>query len=217
VRVIGLTGNLGCGKSTVAAMFAARGAQVIDADLLVRELRRPAQPMYAAIVGEFGPGVLAADSAEIDPRRLAEIVFNDPDKLARLEAIVHPAVTHHIVDLLWQHGRAWQHHIVLIEAVKLVESDVVDLIEGLLIVTCRPQQQIERVTRARGWTEQQARARMAAQSSPEQKLARFIQKRGELPAALIDTSGTLGETARQVDELWSQLTAHPHAPAPSLS
>jgi dephospho-CoA kinase len=212
VRVIGLTGNLACGKSTVARMFAARGAHVIDADELVRELRRPGQSVYEAIVREFGETILKPPAApgalpEIDAGRLAAIVFSDPEKLARLEAIVHPAVTERVLELLWQHGRDWKNDIVLLEAVKLVESDLVYLVEGLIIVTCRPEQQIERVVRERGWTEEQARARMAAQSSPEEKLALFTQKRGMLPAVLIDNSGTLEETERQVEEVWRQLTA----------
>ncbi len=216
MRVIGLTGNLACGKSTVARMFEARGAHVINADELVRELRRPGQPVYDAIVREFGESVLRPPAApgtppEIDARRLAEIVFSDPEKLARLEAIVHPAVTERVIELLWQHGREWQHDIVLVEAVKLVESDLVNLVEGLIVVTCRPEQQIERVVRQRGWTEAEARARMAAQSSPQEKLELFTQKRGMLPAALIDNSGTLEETERQVEELWQRLVARQRA------
>ena len=212
MRVIGLTGNLACGKSTVARMFEARGAHVIDADELVRELRRPGQPVYDAIVREFGEGILQPPVVpgalpEIDARRLAEIVFADPEKLARLEAIVHPAVTERVIELLWQHGREWKHDVVLIEAVKLVESDLVNLVEGLIVVTCRPEQQIERVVRQRGWTEAEARARMAAQSSPEEKLELFTRKRGMLPAALIDNSGSLDETERQVEELWQRLVA----------
>src|SRR5262245_8040233 len=90
--LIGLTGNIACGKSSLLAMLAELGAQVIDADRVTHDLQRPGEPVYAAIVAEFGPGVLTAPGGPIDRRALGAIVFADPAALRRLEQIVHPAV-----------------------------------------------------------------------------------------------------------------------------
>src|SRR5688500_16531295 len=100
VYIIGLTGNIACGKSTVLDMLRERGAQVLDADRVTHELQAPGQPVYHAIVAEFGPGILSAPAGAIDRRALGAIVFTDPAALRRLEQIVHPAVRERIMSWL---------------------------------------------------------------------------------------------------------------------
>jgi dephospho-CoA kinase len=177
--VIGLTGPIGCGKSTVAAWLGELGASVIDADAVAREVVEPGEPALAEVLATFGPAVALADGS-LDRAALGRIVFADPDALVRLEAIVHPAVRPRILDRIASETRAGAPAIV-IEAIKLVEGGLAALCDEVWLVVCDPGDQRARLL-ARGVDESDAAARMAAQAGIAERLA---------PAAtrVVDTSG----------------------------
>ncbi|MFL7792546.1 MAG: dephospho-CoA kinase [Anaerolineae bacterium] len=189
---VGLTGNIGTGKSTVARMLAELGAEAIDADQVTREVMRAGTPVHAAIIEAFGPGALTP-GGEIDRKRLGEIVFFDPAALARLEAIVHPATIEAIARRVAASGA----RVVVIEAIKLVEAGMADGYDSLWVTTCRSEQQVERILAARSMTRAEAEQRVRAQPPQEEKIARAD--------VVIDTSGTLEQTRRQVQEAWERL------------
>lgn len=193
--VIGLTGNIGTGKSTVARMLAELGAQVIDADRVAHELMAPGTHTWRAVVREFGPDVLQEDGS-VDRARLGNIVFADPQALARLEAILHPAVIQEVNRRI----RASDARVVVVEAIKLIESGMHQDYDALWVVTCRPEQQVARLMAQRGMSEEEVRQRMAAQSPQMEKVA--------LADVVIDNSGTLAETKAQVERAWRALEVH---------
>lgn len=197
--LIGLTGNIATGKSVVARILAELGAYVIDADALVHRLQRRGTPLHAAIVAEFGPDILDA-AGEIDRARLGARVFSDPAALARLEAIVHPAVNQEIeqqISRLQAHqqpatpaSRTTQHNIIVIEAIKLIETNWHTRCNAVWVVTASYQTQLERLMRTRGLTEAQARLRIEAQPPQSEKIA--------LADVVIDNNGSLEHTRAQV-------------------
>jgi dephospho-CoA kinase len=191
---VGLTGNIATGKSTVARMLADLGAEAIDADQVTREVMRAGTPVHAAIVGTFGPEALAPDG-EIDRQRLGEIVFADPAALARLEAIVHPTTLAAIGCRI----AASAVDVVVVEAIKLIEAGMADGYDSVWVTTCRPDQQIARIMRARGLSQAEAEQRVQAQPPQEEKIARAD--------VVIDTSGTLAQTRQQVREAWECLVS----------
>ncbi|HEY67986.1 MAG TPA: dephospho-CoA kinase [Thermoflexia bacterium] len=190
--LIGLTGNICTGKSTVAGMLAELGAEVIDADLVAHEVMRAGTPIHAKIVETFGPGVLAPNG-EIDRTRLGAIVFADPAALARLEAIVHPATIEAVV----QRIAAVSSAVVVVEAIKLIESGMADGCDSVWVTTCRPEQQVYRIMGGRGLSRAEAWQRVRAQPPQEEKIARAD--------VVIDTSGTLPQTRAQVRAAWQKL------------
>jgi dephospho-CoA kinase len=192
VKLIGLTGNIGTGKSTVAQMLADLGAEAIDADQVTREVMRAGTPTHTAIVEAFGPLVLAADG-EIDRRRLGEIVFADPVALARLEAIVHPTTLAAIGCRI----AASAVDVVVVEAIKLIEAGMADGYDSVWVTTCRPDQQIARIMRARGLSQAEAEQRVQAQPPQEEKIARAD--------VVIDNSHSLSQTRGQVQAAWEHL------------
>lgn len=183
--VVGLTGNIGTGKSTVAAMLAGLGAEVIDADLVAHQAMRGGTPVHARIVDAFGPSILAADG-EIDRRQLGIIVFSDPAALARLEAIVHPTT----IEAIDRRIAAACADVVVIEAIKLIESSLAKKCDSVWVTTCRREQQIERIMGARDLSRGEARQRVEAQSPQEDKVAHAD--------VVIDNAGSLSATRRQV-------------------
>jgi dephospho-CoA kinase len=185
VIAIGLTGNIACGKSTVAKMLGELGARLIDADRVVHEQMAPGQPVWAAIVKEFGPGILNEDQT-INRAKLGSIVFNDPGALKRLEAITHPAALQGVRDKIAEVDG----ELVVVEAVKLFEAGWHVAKDSLWVVTCSEQAQLERMMRDRGMSEAEARARLSAQPSLEEKL--------KVADVVIDNSGTREETFAQV-------------------
>jgi len=188
--LIGLTGNVATGKSEVARMLSALGAVVIDADRIAREVVQPGQPALDAIVRAFGPGVLLP-TGQLDRPRMARLVFGDPVRLRQLEAIVHPAVH----EAIWREIRAQPDDaVVVIEVIKLFESGWDRHCDQVWVTHCPPEQQMERLTRYRGLSAEEARARVDAQSPQAEKLARAD--------VVIDTSGDLLETRRQVMAAW---------------
>lgn len=194
---IGLTGNIACGKSTVARMLAEKGAYVIDADAVAHEVIRKGTPAYEAILQRFGGGILGPDG-EIDRRRLGEIVFRDPEALRDLEAIVHPAVIQEIQRRILAHSEA---PAVVIEAIKLLESGFARACDTLWVVTCSEAEQLRRLMHDRGLTEEEAWVRIRAQP-PQAEKVRYAD-------VVIDNSGDLEATRRQVEAAWQRWVSSP--------
>lgn len=188
--LIGLTGNIATGKSTVARMLRELGAVVIDADQVAREVVRPGQPTLEEIARAFGPGVLLPNG-ELDRPQMARLVFGDPDRLKQLEAIVHPAVR----EAMWRAIRAQPDDaVVVIEVIKLFESGWARECDQVWVTHCPPEMQVARLVSDRGLSPAEARARVEAQNPQADKLARAD--------VVIDTSGSLEETRRQVEAAW---------------
>ncbi|HXF70134.1 MAG TPA: dephospho-CoA kinase [Thermoflexus sp.] len=190
--LIGLTGNIACGKSTVARMLAEKGAYVIDADAIAHEVIRKGTPAYEAILQRFGEGILGPDG-EIDRRRLGEIVFRDPAALRDLESIVHPAV---LIEIQQRIQSGLEAPAIVIEAIKLIESGFARACDTLWVVTCSESEQIRRLMNDRRLTEEEARVRIRAQPPQEEKIRQAD--------VVIDNSGDLEATRRQVERAWHQ-------------
>ena len=193
VLLVGLTGGIGSGKSTVSAMLAERGAVIIDADVIAREVVEPGQPAYAAVVERFGPGVVAADGT-LDRPAIAAIVFDDRDALKDLEAITHPAVGARMVELM--QAQAATDNVVILDVPLLVEKGTYET-AGTIVVDVDPDIAVRRLVEQRGMSEDDARRRMAAQVSREERLAKadFV----------IENGGTLEALRAQVDRCWAWL------------
>jgi dephospho-CoA kinase len=198
VLVIGLTGGIGSGKSTVSALLAAKGAVVVDADAIVRDVQRPGTPVFAAMVERFGPGIVAADGT-LDREAVADRVFGDPDALAALNAIVHPAVGAEIARRMQE--LATTDAVVVLDVPLMVESRNAYPVAGLLVVDVDPEVALRRVVEQRGMREADVRARMGRQATREQRLARADR--------VIDNSGTLDDLRAQVDAAWVWVTGLP--------
>ncbi len=188
--VIGITGQLGSGKSTVLRMLAELGAGTLDADAIVHELLRSENPVGQAVVDEFGESILDA-SGEIDRRRLGQIVFSDPDALARLEAVVHPAAIEET--LRWT--RSSPEPILAVEAVKLVESGMHRRFDGVWLITADPDTVRRRLLSRDELSSREIDARLAAQS-PENVLRAAAD-------LIIDNSGSKANTKEQVARAWA--------------
>ncbi len=188
---VGLTGGIGCGKSTVAAMLREQGFLVLDADALAHHLTEPGQPAHEEIVREFGDGI-CDPRGKIDRARLAAVVFADHAKLARLNRIVHPRVIETLDRQLAEWEQTHPRGVAVVEAALLVEAGAHKRLDRLVVVWCRPEQQMERLL-ARGMSAEEAQRRIAAQMPLEEKrrLADFQ----------IDCSETIEDTRRQVERL----------------
>lgn len=189
--VIGLTGGIGSGKSTVSALLAERGAVVVDADAIVHELQAPGTPVFAAMVERFGPDVVAADGT-LDRAAVADVAFADPQALADLNAIVHPAVGAEIAERMAR--LAETDEVVVLDVPLLVESRGAYPVAGLLVVDVDPEVAVERLVAHRGMREEDVRARMARQASRADRLARADR--------VIDNSGTPDDLRDQVAGAW---------------
>ena len=192
VLLVGLTGGIGSGKSTVSALLADRGAVIVDADAITRELQQPGTPVFAAMVERFGPGVVAADGT-LDRQAVADVAFTDPEALAALNAIVHPAVGAEIVARMEHLGTTDE--VVILDVPLLVESSKVYPLAGLVVVDVDPEVAVRRLVEHRGMVEADVRARMARQASRKDRLARADR--------VVDNSGTLDDLRPQVDDLWA--------------
>jgi len=190
--VIGLTGNIATGKSEVLRMLERLGAKVIDADALAHRLMIRGTSLWQAVVREFGEGILSPEG-EIDRRKLADIVFSNPQALRRLEALVHPAVIAQ-VEAIIQEARE---PVVAVEAIKLIEAGMHRRCQSLWVVTCPLEQQVARLMKSRGMSREEALRRIRAQPPPEEKIA--------LADIVIDNSRSLEETWVQVREAWERL------------
>ena len=197
--VIGLTGPIGCGKSTLASWLGDLGATIVDADVVAREVVEPGEPALDQVLDAFGPDVVAPDGT-LDRASLGRIVFTDPKALARLEAIVHPAVRPRILDRIAGATRDGAPAVV-VEAIKLVEGGLAALCDEVWLVVCDATAQRDRLT-ARGADPADTDARIAAQSDIVDRL---------LPAAarVIDTSGTADETRSAVHTAYAEARSRP--------
>jgi dephospho-CoA kinase len=191
---IGLTGGIGSGKSTVSALLAARGAVIIDADLIAREVVAPGSPGLARIVEAFGDGVLAADGS-LDRAALAAVVFADPDARRRLDGIVHPLVRARATELA---AAASPDSVVVNDVPLLVETGQASSYDLVLVVEADPATRVSRLVQ-RGLTAEDARARIAAQASDGQRRA--------VADVVLDNSGTPEQLAEQVDRFWTERVA----------
>ncbi|HEY9437229.1 MAG TPA: dephospho-CoA kinase [Streptomyces sp.] len=192
---VGLTGGIGAGKSEVSRLLSVYGAVLIDADRIAREVVEPGTPGLAAVVERFGPGILTADGALNRPS-LGAIVFADPEKLAALNAIVHPLVGARSAEL---ERAAGADAVVVHDVPLLTENGLAPLYDLVVVVDASPETQLDRLVRLRGMTEADARARMAAQASREERRA--------VADVIIDNDGPREALEPQVRALWSQLAA----------
>ncbi len=203
IYLIGLTGNIACGKSTVLALLRDHGAHVIDADRVTHELQAPGQPVYTAIIAAFGPEILVAPEGPIDRRRLGALVFSHPAELRRLEQLVHPAVHARIQnwleDVARQPSAAGVTPVAVIDAIKLLEAGWKSACDAVWVVICPPEQQLERLMATRGMAESEARGRIAAQPPQATRIAQAD--------VVIDNSGSLESTRRQVEQAWQKILA----------
>ncbi len=195
---IGLTGPIGCGKSTVAGWLTAMGGRRIDLDVLAREMTAPRAPTLPAIRRRFGDGVFAADGS-LDRAALAAIVFRDPAALADLERIVHPSVRERLVEEVAAAGAAGVPFVV-IEAIKLVESGIAAACDVVWIVDCGPEMQRARLS-GRGVAPDDAERRIAAQGADlaGRLVARLTSERPSLPVRRLVTDGPEAEVRGAVE------------------
>jgi len=189
--VVGLTGGIGSGKSTVSRLLSERGAVIVDADVAARKVVEPGGPAYQAVVDRFGPGILAP-AGVIDRPALAAIVFSDPAARADLEAITHPAVGALINEQLT--AEAATDHVVILDVPLLVESGRTGT-AGVIVVDCPPETAIRRLVEQREMDEADARRRVAAQVSRQERLAHAD--------VVIDNSGSPEALEGQVDAAWA--------------
>ncbi|AQS70113.1 dephospho-CoA kinase [Streptomyces pactum] len=197
---VGLTGGIGAGKSEVSRLLVEYGAVLIDADRIAREVVAPGTPGLAAVVEAFGEEVLT-EGGSLDRPKLGSIVFADPEKLAALNSIVHPLVGDRSRAL---EEAAAQDAVVVHDVPLLTENGLAPLYDVVVVVDVDPATQLDRLVRLRGMTEQDARARMAAQATREQ--------RREIADVVIDNDVPLDELRRRVEEVWAELTRRAHAP-----
>ncbi|HEY2508796.1 MAG TPA: dephospho-CoA kinase [Streptosporangiaceae bacterium] len=190
---VGLTGGIGSGKSEVSRRLAAQGAVLIDADQIAREVVAPGTEGLTEVVEGFGPGVLAADGG-LDRALLGDIVFADEQKLAKLNAIVHPRVGARMREVEEAAGPG---SVVVHDVPLITENGLAGGYDLVVVVDVPPRLQLDRLVRLRAMTRDQAQARMAAQASRDQRLA--------IADIVVDNSGSLAELDRQVGELWTEL------------
>jgi dephospho-CoA kinase len=194
--LVGLTGGIGSGKSTVARLFADRGAIVVDADVLAREAIATGTPGFARVVERFGPDVVGADG-DLDRTAIASIVFSDEAARRDLEAIVHPEVGRRLLEAVEAHrDRA---DVVVFDAPLIVEGGFGDGLDALVVVTAPREEQVARLIRDRAMPAEEAEARIDAQAPTEAKVARADH--------VIVNEGSLAELESRVDEVWRALVA----------
>jgi len=200
VILVGLTGGIGSGKSTVSGLLQARGAVIIDADAIVREVQQPGSPVLAELAQKFGSDVLAEDGS-LDRQAVANIVFADPDALKSLNAIVHPAVGREMNErMIAQRASS---NVVILDIPLLTENPREGL-QGRIVVDIPVELQVQRLTSFRGFDEADARARISRQATRQERLdkADFV----------VDNSGGLEDLIPQIDLLWTWLLSLPQLP-----
>ena len=198
--LVGLTGGIGSGKSTVSGLLQARGAVIIDADAIVREVQQPGSPVLVELVQKFGPDVLAQDGS-LDRQAVANIVFTDPDALKSLNAIVHPAVGREMNQRMI--AQRASNNVVILDIPLLTENPREGL-QGRIVVDIPVELQVQRLTSFRGFDEADARARISRQATRQERLdkADFV----------VDNSGGLEDLIPQIDLLWTWLLTLPQLP-----
>jgi dephospho-CoA kinase len=201
VLKVGLTGGIASGKSVVGEMFAALGAQVIQADEISHQLMQPGQAVYQEVVRHFGREILNSDGG-VNRSRLAELAFSSkPSRVEELNQIVHPAVIRRQQEWIEQVRQRDPHAVAMVEAALILEASMAESLDRLVVVTCRPEQRIERWARRLKVDQETARRevarRLAAQLPDEEKI--------KAADYVIDNSGSLDETRRQVREIYDRL------------
>jgi dephospho-CoA kinase len=208
VLLVGLTGGIASGKSSVSAMLAERGAEIVDADLIARQVVMPGEPAWQKILDHFGRGVLTEDG-QVDRKKLADLVFADQAKLTLLNEITHPDIFARVAERL-EHNRD-REVVVVLDAALLIETGLADRVDVVVVVDAGDEEaQVRRLT-AKGVDERDARARMAAQLPAEARLARAD--------LVIRNVGTFEELTAQVDEVWDELQRRlreRHGPSPII-
>ncbi|WP_278578558.1 dephospho-CoA kinase [Rothia aeria] len=200
LRRYAITGGIGSGKSTVAAMFARLGAVIIDADAISRDLMRPTENTLSAVVAEFGPDILHPDGTLNRPA-LAALVFSDEDARTRLNNIVHPAVRARADALVEQAWRAPGFSGIIIDDIPLLaETNRAAEFDGVIVVRTSLEKRLSRLTETRGMAEEDARARIAAQATDAQRAA--------IATWIIDNDGSAENTQTQVERIWALMTNH---------
>ncbi len=205
VILVGLTGGIGAGKSTVSRSLAALGAVIVDADAITRALQEPGEPVLAAIVDRFGPGILATDG-HLDRQALADLVFNDPEALKDLNGLVHPAVGAEIARRI--DAERDTDHVVVLDVPLLVETGRRGL-AGIVVVDTPVDVAVARLMQDRGMPEVDARARIARQASRDERLAKADR--------VIDNAGDHDELGRQVDAAWTWMQSLPAYDPPAAT
>ncbi|HET7035916.1 MAG TPA: dephospho-CoA kinase [Thermomicrobiaceae bacterium] len=195
--VIGLTGNIACGKTLVLDELRALGAETIDADRVAHGVMQPGGAAYQAIVDHFGPEIVAAEGT-LDRRALGAIVFNNPQQLDALERLTHPAT---VAAIRAQVARS-SSPVAVIDAIKLFEAGLAADCDQVWVVRCEPEQQLARLMRRNNFSHADALTRINAQPPQEEKLARADR--------VIDNSGSLEETLAQVRAAWAALPLQPN-------
>ncbi|WP_367135929.1 MULTISPECIES: dephospho-CoA kinase [Streptomyces] len=190
---VGLTGGIGAGKSEVSRLLASYGAVIVDSDRIAREVVEPGTPGLAAVVAEFGDAVLTPEGA-LDRPRLGAVVFADPDRLAALNAIVHPLVRARSAEL---EAAAAPDAVVVHDVPLLAENGLAPLYDLVVVVDAGTGTRLDRLVRLRGMTPDEARARMAAQATREARLA--------VADIVIDNDGPVEALEQQVAEVWEDL------------
>lgn len=190
---VGLTGGVASGKSTVSTILAELGAVVIDADLIAREVVARGTPGLEAVVEEFGPELITAEG-ELDRPAMGARVFADPDARRRLEAIIHPLVHRRSAEL---EAAAPADAVVVHDIPLLAEVGRADTFDAVVVVDAPAELQVERMVRDRGWTKEDAEARIAAQATREQRLA--------IATHVVDNTGSLADLRRQVEAVHAEL------------
>lgn len=197
MRVIGLTGGIASGKSTVAGMLRELGAQVIDADQVARQVVEPGQPALAEIVRAFGPEVLLPDGS-LDRKRLGATVFADAEQRRRLNAITHPRIAEATQGRLSE-LRARGVRVAIYEAALIVENKLHLGLDGLIVVSVDEQTQLERILKRDDLSRDEALARIRAQAPLGDKIA--------VANWVIDTGGALSETRAKVAKVWEEIVS----------
>jgi dephospho-CoA kinase len=197
VRAIGLTGGMGCGKSTVAALLVERGATVLDADRVTHELQRPGRPVYDAIVERFGQDVVAADGS-LDRQALAAVVFDDRSALAELERMVHPAVAAAMGAEVA--AAAGTDRVLVLDVPLLVEASDYP-VAGVVVVDCPVDTAVRRLVERRGMSEADVRARIARQAGRDERLARAD--------VVVDNAGRPEALEPQIERVWAWIQTLP--------
>ncbi|WP_029149642.1 dephospho-CoA kinase [Microbacterium indicum] len=195
--LIALTGGIASGKSTIGHRLAEHGAIVIDADQTVRELQQPGQPVFAAMVEAFGAGIVAGDGT-LDRRAVGAIVFADPQKLAQLNGIVHPAVKEHTQRRFREAFERDPRAVVVYDVPLLAEARGTGEWDAVVVAHAPAEVRTRRMVENRGMTRAEAEARIASQATDDELLA--------VADVVIDTSGSLDETIAQADALWERIS-----------
>ena len=194
--IIGLTGGIATGKSTVVEMLSRKGAEIIDADHLAREIVEPHQPAWQEIVSRFGDSVLLPDK-RLDRVKLAELVFNDRQKLKILNSIIHPRVGSRILEMTRKIEAVKPEAVIIYDIPLLIEAGMQDMVDLILLVYAPRILQLRRLQERDSLSLKQAEQRLAAQLP--------IDEKKKYSHWVIDNSGTLAETERQVDRFWTDL------------